>query len=158
LRDPQSQITRQAEGFAGFLLGVRGPQLSGTLMLRLLLIAAGGGIGSVLRYLVQGWGQKLANGSFPLGTLIVNVLGCLSIGFLNYIFSGPIIIRQEYRIALTVGLLGGFTTFSSFGWETFALANERQGLAAIMNLLLSVTLGFSAVLIGYRLGEKWLGV
>lgn len=127
-------------------------------MLRLLLIAAGGGLGSVLRYWVQGWGQKFANGSFPLGTLVVNVLGCLVIGFLNYVFSGPIVVRQEYRIALTVGVLGGFTTFSSFGWETFAMANDGQGLRAIMNLLLSVTLGFCAVLVGYRLAEKWFGV
>jgi CrcB protein len=73
----------------GFLLGVRGPELSRTSMARLLLIAAGGGVGSVLRYWVQGWGQKFANGSFPLGTLVVNVLGCLVIGFLNYVFSGP---------------------------------------------------------------------
>jgi CrcB protein len=111
-----------------------------------------------MRYEVQGWGQRLANGSFPLGTLVVNVVGCLVIGFLNYIFSGPIVIRQDYRIALTVGVLGGFTTFSSFGWETFAMANDGQGLRAITNLLLSVTLGFGAVLIGYRLGQRWLGV
>jgi CrcB protein len=127
-------------------------------MVKVLLVAAGGGFGSVCRYMVQGWGQKLANGSFPVGTLIVNVIGCLVIGGLNYAFSGPILIRQEYRIALTVGVLGGFTTFSSFGWETFALANDGQGLRAIMNLLLSVTLGFSAVMVGYRLAEKWLGV
>jgi CrcB protein len=55
-------------------------------------------------------------------------------------------------------VLGGFTTFSSFGWETFAMANDGQGLRAIMNLLLSVTLGFCAVLVGYRLAEKWFGV
>ena len=127
-------------------------------MVKIMMVAAGGGLGSVLRYLVQGWGQRLSNGSFPVGTLAVNVIGCLVIGFLNYAFSGPILIRQEYRIAVTVGVLGGFTTFSSFGWETFALANDGQGLRAIMNLLLSVTLGFSAVMIGYRLAEKWFGV
>ncbi len=127
-------------------------------MLKILLVAVGGGLGSVCRYVVQGWGQKLANGSFPVGTLIVNVVGCLAIGFLNYAFSGPLMIRQEYRIALTIGVLGGFTTFSAFGWETFMLANDGQGLRAIMNLLLSVTLGFLAVLVGYRLAEKWFGV
>lgn len=127
-------------------------------MMKIVMVALGGGLGSVLRYLVQGWGQKLTSGSFPVGTLAVNVIGCLAIGFLNYAFSGPILIRQEYRIALTVGILGGFTTFSTFGWETFSMANDGQGLRAIMNLLLSVTLGFGAVLIGYRLAEKWFGV
>lgn len=127
-------------------------------MVKVMMVAVGGGFGSVLRYLVQGWGQRLSNGSFPVGTLTVNIIGCLVIGFLNYVFSGPILIRQEYRIGLTVGVLGGFTTFSSFGWETFAMANDGQGLRAIMNLLLSVTLGFCAVLVGYRLAERWFGV
>jgi len=126
-------------------------------MLKVLLVGAGGALGSVLRYLVAGWGQKLANGAFPLGTLIVNVTGCFTIGFLNALFSGSVLIRQEYRIGLLVGVLGGFTTFSSFGWETFSMGNDGQGLRAIMNLLLSVTLGFSAVLAGYRLAEKWFG-
>ena len=54
-------------------------------MVQLFLVAVGGGLGSVLRYLIQGWGQKLVDGSFPLGTLIVNVVGCLLIGFLNAI-------------------------------------------------------------------------
>jgi len=127
-------------------------------MVKLLLIFVGGGLGSLCRYGLAGWGQQLVNGSFPLGTLIVNVAGCFIIGFLNYLFSGGgYLIRPEYRIALTIGVLGGFTTFSTFGWETFAMANEGQGLRAVMNLLLSVTLGFSAVLIGYRLAEKWLG-
>src|SRR4051794_24691594 len=121
--------------------------------MRYVLVIVGGGVGSLLRYLVQGWGQKLVNGSFPLGTLLVNVLGCLAIGLLNAIFNGPVLIRQEYRIGLTVGVLGGFTTFSAFGYETFALANDGQTLTAVMNLLLSVGLGFLSVVIGYRLGE-----
>ncbi len=127
-------------------------------MVKLVLIFMGGGLGSLCRYGLAGLGQRLSDGSFPLGTLIVNVLGCFVIGLLNYAFSsGGYLIRPEYRIALTIGLLGGFTTFSTFGWETFALANDGQGLRAVMNLLLSVTLGFSAVLVGYRLAEKWFG-
>ena len=125
-------------------------------MYRIMLVAAGSAVGGVLRYLVQGWGQALVNGSFPLGTLIVNVLGCFAIGFLNKALT-TLLVSPEYRLMLTVGLLGGFTTFSAFGWETFALANEGQGLRAILNLLLSVTLAFVAVLGGYRLAERWLG-
>jgi fluoride exporter len=126
-------------------------------MYKILLVAAGSALGGVLRYGVQGWGQGLTNGSFPLGTLIVNVVGCFAIGFLNKAFTG-LLVPPEYRVALTVGILGGFTTFSAFGWETFALANDGQGLRAILNLLLSVTLAFVAVLLGYRLAEKWIGV
>lgn len=127
-------------------------------MMKVLLIAGGGGIGSVLRYLVAGWGQRLSNGSFPAGTLMVNVIGCFAIGFLMALFTGPYLIREEYRLAIIVGVLGGFTTFSAFGWETFSLANANQGWRAVMNLLLSNTLGLSAVWIGYRLAQKTYGV
>lgn len=123
-----------------------------------ILIAAGGATGAVLRYAIAGWVQRLANGSFPLGTLCVNVTGCLLIGVLNAVFAGPYLIREEYRIALTIGLLGGFTTFSTFGWETFALASDGQGVRAIANLLLSVTLGFAATWLGYRMALRWFGV
>jgi len=122
------------------------------------LVMAGGAVGSLLRYILQGWGQNLTNGTFPLGTLGVNVIGCFVIGFLNFLFTGSWPIRPEYRIGLLVGVLGGFTTFSSFGWETFSLANEGQGLRAMMNMLLSITLGFMAVWLGYRLAERWYGV
>ena len=127
-------------------------------MFKFLMVAAGGGVGSAMRYLVAGWGQWLGDGPFPWGTLIVNVLGCFLLGLLNYLFSGPYLIRAEYRMALTIGLLGGFTTFSTFGWETFALANDGQSLRAMLNLLLSVLLGFTAVWLGYRLAERWSGV
>lgn len=125
---------------------------------KFVLIMVGGAIGSLLRYLAQGWGQAMTKGTFPIGTMAVNVLGCFVIGALNMVFTERIPIRMEYRIGLTVGLLGGFTTFASFGWETFALANEGQGLRAMMNLLLSVSLGFLAVWAGYRLAEHWIGV
>lgn len=130
----------------------------GFLLNKYTLVVAGGGLGSLLRYLVQGWGQALTKGTFPLGTLIVNVVGCFIIGVLNMIFAERIPMRAEYRVGLTVGILGGFTTFSSFGWETFAMANEGQGLRAMMNMLLSITLGFMAVWLGYRLAERWIGV
>jgi CrcB protein len=108
--------------------------------------------------MVSGWGQKLTAGTFPVGTLLVNVIGCLLIGFLNATFNGPIPIRPEYRIALIVGILGGFTTFSAFGWETVSLANEGQSLRAALNVVLSVVLGLVAVWIGVRLAERCFGV
>ncbi len=121
------------------------------------LIVAGGGLGSLLRYLVEGWAQSLTRGTFPLGTMIVNVLGCFTIGVLNQVFVEHIPIRMEYRVGLTVGILGGFTTFSALGWESFKLANEGQGVRAMLNLLLTVTLGFVAVWLGFRLAQRWFG-
>ncbi len=129
-----------------------------TKLFPIALITLGGGLGSVLRYLVAGWGQKLTAGTFPVGTLLVNVIGCLLIGFLNAAFNGPIPIRQEYRIALIIGILGGFTTFSAFGWETVSLANEGQHLRAALNIILSVTLGLVGVWIGVRLAQRCFGI
>src|SRR5882724_5552378 len=91
---------------------------------KLLYIAIGGGIGSVLRYLLSSWSQRASgNGPFPLGTLVVNALGCLAMGVLAAFFTGPHRVREELRLFLLVGMLGGFTTFSSYAWETFALAD-----------------------------------
>lgn len=127
-------------------------------MLKYALIAFGGGAGSLLRYLVQGWAQRMTRGTFPLGTLIVNVVGCFAIGYLNMLFTTRWPIRMEYRVGLLVGVLGGFTTFSAFGWETFSLANDGQALRAMLNLLLSVGLGWAAVWIGCRVAERSFGV
>ncbi len=127
-------------------------------MTKWLLIAAGGAFGSILRYAIQGWVQRAANGSFPAGTLAVNVLGCLVIGFLTALFTGPVLIREEYRIGLLVGILGGFTTFSTFGLESFTLMNAGQFALAALNIFSSCTLGLLAVWIGYRAAEYWYGV
>jgi CrcB protein len=122
-----------------------------------LLIAAGGALGSILRFLLQGWVQRLAGGTFPFGTLAVNVLGSALLGFLAAAFAGPVLVREHYRFGLTVGILGGFTTFSTFELETFNLASAGQHRLAVANVALSCGLGFLAVLAGYRLGERWFG-
>ena len=126
-------------------------------MTKLLLIAAGGGAGAVLRYFVAGWGQSLTAGPFPLGTLAVNISGCFLIGLLGRAFAGPMLVPEEYRFALLVGLLGGFTTFSTFGWETFSMLNDGQVWRATANVLCSNALGLAAVWIGFRIAENWLG-
>ena len=87
-------------------------------MYKLVLIFFGSGVGGMLRYALGGWVQRLADGRLPLGTLIVNLSGCLLIGFLTAAFSGRVLIREEYRVALLIGVLGGYTTFSTFGLET----------------------------------------
>jgi CrcB protein len=129
------------------------------LMTKYLLIAAGGAAGSVFRYALQGWVQRLAAGNlFPLGTLVVNLLGCLVVGFLAAALTGPLLVREEYRVGLMVGVLGGFTTFSTFGLETFHLANGGEWRLALANVLLSVGFGFAAVWSGFRFSQWWLGV
>jgi fluoride exporter len=97
---------------------------------------------------VGGWVQHGKPG-FPLGTLVVNLSGCLAIGFLAGLFSGPRLFRYEdLRVALLIGVLGGYTTFSSFGLETINLSYDRQYLYAALNILLSVVLGLTAVWAG----------
>lgn len=127
-------------------------------MLKISLVFLGSGLGGVLRFLVSAWVQKLADAKFPFGTLVVNLSGCLLIGFLAAAFAGRLQVRDELRIALIAGVLGGFTTFSAFGFETFALLNEGQQLRAGANVLLSVAGGLAGVWIGYRLAVGWFGV
>jgi CrcB protein len=127
-------------------------------MTKLLCIALGGAAGSVARYLVAVQGQRLSQSIFPVGTLTVNVLGCLLIGLLGTLFAGPVIVREEYRFALLVGFLGGFTTFSTFGLETFSLVSDREWWLASLNVLGSNVLGLAAVWVGNRLALLWQGV
>jgi CrcB protein len=124
-------------------------------MTKWLFIAIGGSIGSVLRYALHTAVQRISGSQFPLGTLVVNVLGCLIIGFLAAAFSGQVQVREEVRLGLLVGLLGGFTTFSTFGIETFVLLDLGQLSLALLNIVLSCGLGILAVWLGFRVGGQW---
>ncbi len=123
-------------------------------MRNILIVGLGGFVGSVLRYLVSGWVQRLSNTSFfPYGTLGVNVLGCLAIGLLGGWVENAGLFGPSVRRLLLVGLLGGFTTYSTFGYETVALLRDRQTLAALSYVGLHLLLGFGAVAIGYGLSN-----
>jgi len=126
-------------------------------MKQLLLIFLAGGCGSLMRYSVAGWAQRLSNGSFPLGTLTVNVIGCAEIGFLAPLLTGPLLIREEYRLAVLVGLLGGFTTFSTYGWETISLADHGQRWLAVVNILACNLHGLAAAWAAARLATTIYG-
>ena len=114
-------------------------------------VVAGGGFGSGLRYLVAGSLQKQMSSGFPLGTLTVNLVGCLLIGLLATWFSGALEVREQVRVAILVGVLGGFTTFSSFGLETVSLVQRGQWGSAMLYVAVSNIVGFVAVWAGIRM-------
>ena len=109
------------------------------------MIVIGGDAGALCRYWVSGWGQRLTSELFPLGTLIVNVLGCFLIGILAHLTMGVYPVRDEIRIGLLVGFLGAFTTYSTFGLDTMMLVNAGQKWSAGLYVLLSNGLGLVAV-------------
>ena len=117
-----------------------------------VLILFGGGLGSLLRYLVQGWGQRITAGAFPVGTLIVNVVGCFAIGLLA---SAPFA-RPEHRTGLVIGLLGGFTTFSAFSLDTAVLWERGDFLGAVLYVVGSVILSILALFLALWLGRSVL--
>lgn len=123
-------------------------------MLTAFLIFLGAGVGGVARYLVGLWAGGHDAGGLPIGTLLVNVLGCAGIGFAGAVFAGATGVREEHRLAITVGILGGFTTYSAFGYETLMLITDRRWLLAGVNVLLVNALGLAAVWIGARAGGR----
>lgn len=124
-------------------------------MLNVLLAGAGGFIGSALRYLAGvGLQQWAANARFPLATLTVNLIGCFVIGFLSHIAEVRGLFSAETRVFLFVGVLGGFTTFSSFGNETIDLWRGDREWFAVANVACHVTLGLSAVVVGRLLAHQ----
>ena len=118
----------------------------------IIAIGLGGACGSVLRYLVSGWAQQLSNTTtFPVGTLAVNVIGCLLIGILAGLSENAGVFGPSARAFLLIGLLGGFTTFSTFAYETTALTRDAQFFSAFLNIALQVTTGLFAAWLGYKL-------
>lgn len=118
-------------------------------MFNILIVGIGGFIGSALRYLVAGWVQQVSKSiDFPYGTLAVNLLGCFVIGFLAQLAETRGILSSETRLLVFIGLLGGFTTFSSFGNETLNLARDGQMFDALTNVLANVAFGLLLVWLG----------
>ena len=123
----------------------------------LFWIALGGGAGAVTRFLLSKGVQEATGSAFPLGTLLVNVLGCLAIGFLAERLALSVLIREEHRLGLLVGLLGGLTTFSSFSWETLGLFTHGHLTAGILNVVLTNVLCLLGVFVGWRLAVALSG-
>ena len=126
-----------------------------TKLLPVLLIALGGAAGTLARYGVSlAFARPAVRLSFPVGTVTVNLLGCFLIGLLNGLFLDRVTVRPEIRAALIVGFLGGFTTFSSFAWETTEHLERRETLRVVANLLISNVGGVMLAVIGYAIGKR----
>lgn len=123
-------------------------------MFQILVVGAGGFLGSICRYAVAGFVQRwFPLSTFPYGTLAVNVLGCFAIGFLNGLAESRQLFGPHVRLLVFLGFLGGFTTFSTFGYETFALARDADFLRPAVNVFLSVGIGLIAVWMGSGLAR-----
>ena len=113
------------------------------------MVGVGGLIGAIFRYLISGFVQNLTQSvAFPYGTLAVNVTGCFFIGVFSHLFESHGGFTSEFRLLLMVGLLGSFTTYSTFGNETINLLQDQRFLLALMNIGMHIILGLSAVLLG----------
>ena len=116
-------------------------------------IVAGAVVGAPLRYFLQGRVQDGLGSGFPWGTLVVNVSGCLVIGMVLSLAEERGALSRETRLTLVTGFLGSYTTFSTFGWETYALAEDGDLFRAAANILLSVLVGLAAVWVGAALAR-----
>jgi len=113
-----------------------------------LVVFAGGGIGSVARFALALWIGRRWGRSFPLGTFIINVSGSFLIGLLMTLMAERFLENPEWRLLLVVGGLGGYTTFSTFQYETGKLVADGELIYAVLNIVLSVVLGFVALKLG----------
>lgn len=123
-------------------------------MKQILAIAVGGSLGALLRYGVANGVHAVLGRGFPYGTLVVNVSGCLAMGVLYVLLVERLAVSPEWRAALLIGVLGAFTTFSSFSMETFTLFEEGEWMKALMNVVLSVSLCLAAVWLGVLAGRR----
>jgi len=122
-------------------------------LLEVIIVTIGGGFGSAARYLVSTWAAARFGADFPHGTLIVNVVGCFIIGAFMTVATERLIVSPYWRLFVTVGIVGGFTTFSSFSYETLHLLQEADTLKAFYNVSLNVVVGFSATWLGIGLAR-----
>jgi fluoride exporter len=122
--------------------------------MKYLLILAGGGAGSLLRYVAGSAIMARYGSRFPLGTLAVNITGSFLIGVLMTLFTERYQPHANLRLLLVVGFLGGYTTFSSFEWETYAAVREGGFWMGLSNVVGSVGLGYVAVWVGALLARR----
>ena len=123
-----------------------------TILLNAAVVGSGGFLGVLARYVLSGLVyRQIPFTTFPLGTLVVNLLGCLVIGVAAGLIESRQLFGQEFRTFALIGVLGGFTTFSTFAYETFAMIWDDEYLRAASNIGLHVIFGLALVWLGYIL-------
>jgi CrcB protein len=126
-------------------------------MNQFIFLSVAGALGALSRYALGGVIQRATGTSFPYGTLVVNALGCLVIGYIMQIALTTNVISPSVRLVVTVGFLGAFTTFSTFSYETVKLLEDGVFVSAILNIALNVGVGLLATFLGILLGRITLG-
>ena len=122
------------------------------------MICLGGAIGTGLRYLTSGMAARWLGADFPYGTLIVNVVGSFLIGFIQHVGTVSLLIPETTRLFLTVGIMGGLTTYSSFSYETIRLAQIGAWGQAWVNVLVTTALCVGVCFLGIAAGRLIVGV
>ena len=122
-------------------------------MSKTIFIGVAGLIGTLLRYWLAGFVTRQSGETFPWGTLVVNIVGCLIAGAVFYLTEERALLNPTFRTIILIGLLGGFTTFSSYGLQTFALLKDGAVGLATLNLVVSNVLGVLMVWAGYCLAK-----
>jgi fluoride exporter len=125
--------------------------------LRLALIAIFGAVGTLLRYSIQVFATVQTGSMFPWGTLLINLTGCFGLGLIGQFTLNRMVVSPDWRMAITVGFFGGYTTFSSFGWETAKMLEAGEWLPAFGYVATSVVIGLLLSIAGIRLANHfWL--
>jgi CrcB protein len=122
--------------------------------MRWLILFAGGGLGAVLRFALALWVDERVPAAFPWGTLAVNVTGCFAIGLIATFADEHRVLTPAARLFLIAGVLGGFTTFSTFGLETWRLVEDGLSTAALLNVTVSLAGTLAAVVLGVLIGRS----
>lgn len=122
-------------------------------LIRIIAVLLGGAIGTGFRYFLSLGIYSLVKPTFPYANLVINVSGSFVIGLLAELFDTRVLVSPTVRVMLLTGVLGGYTTFSSFSFETFSLIRDGQAWLAVLNAAGSVILGLVAVWLGVRLAQ-----
>ena len=121
--------------------------------MKILLIGLAGLVGTLLRYWLSGVVARRYGETFPTGTLLVNVVGCFLAGLLFYLMQERFLVNQTLRTIIMIGFLGGFTTFSSYGLQTFTLLRDGEFAYAGLNMVVSNAVGLLMVWAGYTVAK-----
>jgi fluoride exporter len=120
---------------------------------RLILLMVFGGVGTLARYGLDGWIQYRTGSGFPFGTLTINIIGCFFLGIIGQFSLNHLYVPPDLRIGLTTGLMGGFTTFSTFGLDSVRMMESGEWPRALMYIGASVLGGLAAMMLGLRAGN-----